>query len=205
MDLLGHLSLQYVVCLKFCEGVSIFWKCVLIFFPFLRLLSTQLIKNLQKSANLQPEFTDLFHYRTGSDFDDVVDDGIRAKFKMMFDGYRMMFDQSFSKSEDLERLGDMVRFLPGVVVQNDMNIKEMADFYRIKPDLLERLIEPLSLVPHDGVSPYPRYKLDDYLSGFLQDRDRSQLYYCDPMLQHISICRHFLSLLDRSNALRLQS
>jgi hypothetical protein len=43
------------------------------------------------------------------------------------------------------------------------------------------------------------------LSGFLQDRDRSQLYYCDPMLQHIYICRHFLSFLNGSNASDLQS
>ena len=41
---------------------------------------------------------------------------------------------------------------------------------------------------------------DLYLSGFLRDRDQFQLYHCDPMLQHISISRHFLSLLDRSHA-----
>jgi hypothetical protein len=46
---------------------------------------------------------------------------------------------------------------------------------------------------------------DFYLSGFLQDGDRSQLYNCDPMLQHISVCRHFLSLLGRFNALDFQS
>jgi hypothetical protein len=83
----------------------------------------------------------------------------------------------------------------------------MAELYRIKPDLLERLIkstiEPLRpSVSH--VSPYPRYILDGYLSRFLRDRDRSQLYYCDPILQHISICRHFLSLLDQSNVFDLQ-
>ena len=205
MELLGHLSLQCVVYLKFCKGVFIFWKCVLIFFPFLRLLSTQLIKNLQKSANLEPEFTGFFRYPTGSDIDDVVDDGIRAKFKMVFDGYRVMFDQSFSKSKDLEHLGDMVKLLPGVVVQNHLSIQEMADLYRIERDLLESLIEPLKLVPHNGVSLYTQYKMDDDLSGFLQDQDRSQLYYCDPILQHISICRHFLSLLGRSNAFRLRS
>ena len=75
----------------------------------------------------------------------------------------------------------------------------MADLYRINPDLLERLIKS----PIEPLKPsYPRgsYILDDYLSRFLQDYDRSQLYYCDPMLQHISICRHFLSLLDVSNA-----
>ena len=58
-------------------------------------------------------------------------------------------------------------------------------------------IEPLQPSP-------PQYKLDDHLSGFLQDRDRSQLYYCDPKLQHIFICRRILSLLDGSNAFDLQ-
>ena len=114
-----------------------------------------------------------------------------------------MFDQSLSKSKDL---GDMLRFLPGVVVQKPMGIQGMDDLYRIKPDLLEyfiRFIESLSC----GSSDLYYIKLDDYLSGFLQDRDRSQHYFSDPMLQHISICRHFLSLLDglRSNALDLQS
>ena len=205
MEMSGHLTLQCVICLKFCEGVLIYWKYVSTLFPFLRLLSTQLIKNLQKSVNLEPEFTDCFLYPTGSDFDDIVDDRIRAKFKMVFDGYQMMFDQSFSKSKDLEHLGDMVRLLPGFVVQNHMNIKGMAILYKIKRHLLKRLINSLCLEPHDGVHRYPCYKLDDYWSGFLQDRDRSQLYYCDPMLQHISICRHFLSLLGRSNAFHLQS
>ena len=205
MEMSGHLTLQCVVCLNFCEGVLIYWKYVSTLFPFLRLVSTQLIKNLQKSVNLEPEFTDLFPYRTGSDFDDIVDDPIRAKFKMVFDGYQMMFDQSFSKSEDLEHLGDMVRLLPGIVVQNDMNIKGMAILYKIKRHYLKRIIHWPDLVTIDCVPPYTRYKLDGYLSGFLQDRDRSQSYYCDPMLQHISICRHFLSLLGRSNAFHLQS
>ena len=110
-----------------------------------------------------------------------------------------MVDQSCSKSKDL---GDMLRRLPGVVVQKHMSIQGMADLYRIKPDLLERLIkkkiEPLESSPS-------HYTLDNYLSGFLKDRDRSKHYYCDPILQHISICRHFLSLLDGSNAFDLQS
>jgi hypothetical protein len=100
-----------------------------------------------------------------------------------------MFDQSLSKSKDL---GDVLRFLPGVVVQKRISMQGMADLYRIKPDLLEGLIkspiEPL-------ISSFSGYNLDVYLSDFLQDRDRSQLY---PILQHISICRHFLSLLDPS-------
>ena len=110
-----------------------------------------------------------------------------------------MFDQSLSKSKDL---GVMLRVLPDIVVQKRMSMQGMAVLYRIKPDLLERLIkftvEPLKPSPS-------RYILDNYLSCFLQDRDRSQLYYCDPMLQHVSICRHILSLLDRSNAFLLQS
>ena len=146
-----------------------------------------------------------------------IDDRIRAKFKILFDGYRKMFDQSLSKSIDL---GDMLKFLPGVVVQKPMSVQGMADLYRIKPDLLEHLINPpvktLRLIKPDLFLQYPTikplrvshvtlHKLDGYLSGFLQDRDRSQLYYCDPMLQHISICRHFLSLLDGSNAFNSQS
>ena len=117
-----------------------------------------------------------------------------------------MFDQSLSKSKDL---GDMLRFLPGVVVQKPMGMQGMADLYRIKSDLLgyfiKSIINSLRLDSLNFTSYY--MALDDYLSGFLQDRDRSQHYYCDPMLQHIYICRHFLSLLDglTSNALDLQS
>ena len=125
-------------------------------------------------------------------------DLLRAKFRILLDG--KMFYQSFSRSKDLH---DMLKLLPGVVVQKYMSIQGMAVLYRIKPDLLKRLtkssIEPLKL------SYNSRYILDDYLSGFLQDRDRSQLYYCDAMLQHIFICRHFLSLLNGSNTIDLQS
>ena len=128
------------------------------------------------------------------------DDRIGVKIKTLLDGYRKMFDQSLSKSKDL---GDILRFLPGVVVQkNPISMQGMADLYRIKPDLLQRLInstiEPLR--PSVQVSLYSSYILDDYLSGFLQDRNCSRLYYCDPMLQHISICRHFFSLLGAYNA-----
>ena len=98
----------------------------------------------------------------------------------------------------------MLRLLPGVVVQNFLTMQGMVDLYRIKPDLLERLIkstiEPLGPA---HVSPRSCYRLDGYLSGFLRDPDRSQLYYCDPILQHISICRHFLSLVDGSSAIYL--
>ena len=110
-----------------------------------------------------------------------------------------MFDLSLSKSKDF---GDMLRFLPsGVVVQkNPITLEAMADLYGIKLNLLERLIKS----PFEPLKPFSssdfKYKLDDYLSGFLQDRDRSRLYYCDPILQHISICRHFLSLLNHDGA-----
>ena len=118
--------------------------------------------------------------------------------------YREMIDRLFSNSKDL---GDMLTLLPGVVVQDYMSMQGMVDLYRIKPDLLERLqvirstIEPLK----PSLDSQSHYKLDDYLSGFLQDRDRSQLYYCDLTLQHISICRQFLSLLDESDVFDPQS
>ena len=117
-----------------------------------------------------------------------------------------MSDQSFSKSKDL---GDMLKFLPGVIVLRPMSMQGMSDLYRIKPDLMEHLIKaiiepliPLSYPPWES-----RYLLDDHLFRFLQDRDHSQLYYCDPVLQHISICRQFLSLFDArgSNASDFQS
>ena len=114
-----------------------------------------------------------------------------------------MFDQSLSKSQDLS---DMLRLLPGVVVQEYMTMQEMALLYGIEPDLLECLvkssIEPLSLEDH-FIDHCNDYKLDHYLSDFLQDRDRSQLHYCDPMVQHISICCRILSLLNGTNALDL--
>ena len=120
-----------------------------------------------------------------------------------------MFDQSLFKSKDL---GDMLRFLPGVVVQRRMTLQGMAVLYRISPDLLERLIKSAikPLKPDSLLGDFvlnqdnPRYILEDYLSRFLQDRDRSQHYYCDPMLHHIFICRQILSLLDGSNAFNFQ-
>ena len=99
-----------------------------------------------------------------------------------------MVDQSYFKSKDL---GDMLRFLPGVVVQKETKMRGMADFYRIEPNLLKRFIKFTTLAPQSSSIQtfYYRNILDDYLSAFLQDRDRSQLCYCDPILQHISICR----------------
>ena len=106
-----------------------------------------------------------------------------------------MIDQSFSKSKDL---GDILSFLPGVVVQKGLLTMEgMAVLYRIKADLLERLIK-LAFEGDD------RYILNGYLSDLLQDRDRSQLHYCDPELQHTSTCRQLLSLLDRSHDFDLE-
>ena len=195
MELLGHLSLQCVVCLKFCKSVLMIWKCVLILFPLLRLPSTWLIKNLQKSNYIDR------HYSAQSDL--ASDHRIRAKFTILFDGYRKMFDQSFSKSKDL---ADMLRFLPGIVVQKPMSMQGMSDLYRVNPNLLERFIKS-TIDPLRPLRAFPnsRYTLDDYLSGFLQDRERSRLRYCDPMLQHISICRRLLSFLDGSNAFDLPS
>ena len=128
----------------------------------------------------------------------VLDD----KFRIQFDGYRGMFDQSLSNSKDL---GDMIRFLPGVVVQKNLSMQGMADLYRIEPDFLKRLESIELLGPSPKSLLYPSCILDDYLSDFLQDQDRSQLYYCDPELQHISICRQILSLSYQSNVFDLQS
>ena len=119
------------------------------------------------------------------------------RLQTLFDGYRKMIDQSFSKSKDL---GDILRFLPGVVVQKGLTMDGMAVLYRIKADLLERLIK--LAFEADGLS--KDYILNAYLSDLLQDRDRSQLYYCDLELQHISLCRQLLSILDRSHDFDLQ-
>ena len=129
-----------------------------------------------------------------------LDETESREFMILLYGYRKIFDQSLSKSRDL---GDMLRLLPGVVVQKEiMSTHGMIELYGIKPDLLECLIKSTTelLIPNR----FSRYTLDDYLSGFLQDRDRSQHYYCDPILQHISICRHILSLLDGTEALDLE-
>ena len=124
---------------------------------------------------------------------------LRDKMEILLYGYRKMIDQSFLKFKDL---GDMLRLLLGIVVQEYLNMQQMANLYRIEPDLLERLIKYTTVSERIRSAPIfyytHRYKLDGYLSDFLQDRDRSRLYYCDPMLQHIAICLQFLSLLDRS-------
>ena len=172
--------------------LGILEKCIVLLgvrFGIASVFATAADKDVQSNNRLNPYLSDL-----------QADDRIRAKFKRMLDGYRNMIDHSFSKSKDLH---DMLRLLPGVVVQKKMSMRGMADLYRIKLDLLECLVNS-TIEPLRSTDTF-RYTLDIYLSAFLQDRDRSQLYYCDPMLQHISICRNFLSLLDGSNAFDLHS
>ena len=183
MGLLGNLSLQCVVCLKFC-------KCVLILFSFFVTAVDIADKNLQNLTKPTP-----WHFTYES-----LDKEFRNRFEIVFDGYRKMIDQSFSKSKDL---GDILRFLPGVVVQKGLRMEGMTVLYRIKTDLSERLIKLLAFEKTDnGLS--KDYILNGYLSNFLRDRDRSQLNYCDLELQHISICRQLLSLLDRSHDFDLE-
>jgi hypothetical protein len=93
MELLGHLSSQCVVCMKF-------WKFVLTLFPFFATAVDLADKNQQ--------MPDSWLYSAKLDFNDRI----RAKFKILLDhDNRKMFDQSLSKSK---ALGDMLRFLPGV-------------------------------------------------------------------------------------------
>ena len=81
--------------------------------------------------------------QVNSSFSKLDLDELGAKFKILLDGYRKIFDHSLSKSK---YLGDIVRFLPGVIVQKHMSTQGMADLYRIKPDLLERLIKSSILI-----------------------------------------------------------
>ena len=190
MEPLRNLYLQYFVFMTFCGSVFVCSMCVLILFLFATDVDLA-------DKNLQISSTKFWPYSNLS-----LDDGIslRDKFLILFDGYQKMVDHSFSKSKDL---GDMLRFLPGIVVQKDLSMQRMSDLYGIKPDFLKRLesIGLLRLAPASILG----YVLDGYLSGFLQDRDRSQLYYSDPELQHISICRQILSLSYQSNVFGLQS
>ena len=86
-------------------------KCVLILFSFFETAVDLADENIQTLTVLLE-----------------VNDRIEGKFTILFDGYRKMFDQSFSKSNDL---GVMLKFLPGVVVQIYMSVQGMADLYRI--------------------------------------------------------------------------
>ena len=180
-------SVHFVICLKFCKSVWIVLKCVLYISDFS--IAIDLAQQMLTKPNSR---NDEAHSN--------LDDPIGTKFRIMFDGYRKIFDQSLSKYKEL---GDILRILPGVVVQKRISMQGMANLYRIKPGLLKRFIE--SPIQPLIWSYYGYYILDDYLSGFLQNQGRSQLYYCDPMLQHIFICRHFLSLLDGSNDFNFQS
>ena len=158
---------------------------------------------LRADINLQTSTDAYFSWPSSRYRDQLLDEIVlRDKFKILFDGYRRMIDQSFSKSKDL---GDMLRFLPGVVVQNNLSMRGMADLYRVKTDFLERLIKSIELLTQSPHDLHPYYQLDAYLSGFLQDRDRSQRYYCDLELQHISISRQILSLSYQYNVFDLQS
>ena len=188
--------------LQKCFGI---WVCFNIITVFAT--AVNLADNLQNLAKPQRGDENYRHFfwalreRIRERIRARYDDQIKASLQLY--GYRKMLDRSLSKSKDVL---SFLQSLPGVVVQKDLSMQGMAVLYRIKPDLLERLIKsPIEPLTPRRVSPNSYYMLDDYLSGYLQDRDRSQFYFCDPMLQHISICRHFLSLLKRSNAVDLQS
>ena len=73
---------------------------------------------------------------------------------------------------------DLLSFLPGIVVQQSLTMQGMADLYGVDMGALVPLIVSYNdLLPCRG----SRYRLRDYVSGFLQDRSRSQLCYCDPI------------------------
>ena len=91
---------------------------------FLRLLSTFLADKILQS--------DDWSYSTESDRE------MTDKILPLHVEYRKMFDQPLSKSKDLR---DMLRILPGVVVQHPVSMQGMADLYRIKPDLFECFIK----------------------------------------------------------------
>ncbi|KAF8816498.1 hypothetical protein BYT27DRAFT_7182054 [Phlegmacium glaucopus] len=112
----------------------------------------------------------------------------------VFHGFQKMIDQSFIESVDIS---DLLRLLPGVVVQKGLSIQGVADLYRLKMDLLDRFsksaLEPFVLPER------PFYVLWNYLSAFFMDPHRSHLFHCDPILHHVLICRQLFSLLDGSN------
>ena len=194
--------------LQVCFGILVCFDIITVFATAVDLADKN-VQNLAKPRGGEEIYffwVLLDHYRH---FFRALLDRIRARYddqiraNLLLDGYRNMLDRSLSKSKDVF---SFLRCLPGVLVQKGMSMQGMAVLYRIKPDLLERLIiSPIEPLTPRRVSPNSYYISDDYLSGYLQDRDRSQLCYCDPMLQHISICRHFLSLLERSNAVDFQS
>jgi hypothetical protein len=64
-----------------------------------------------------------------------------ANFKALIDGYQKMLDQSlifaFSKPRGIR---DLLRFLPGVVVQKGLTMQGMADLYGVNMGVLVPLI-----------------------------------------------------------------
>ncbi|KAF8816499.1 hypothetical protein BYT27DRAFT_7182055 [Phlegmacium glaucopus] len=119
---------------------------------------------------------------------------INDKFsRVVYDECRKMLGQSFTESNDICGL---LRFLPGVVAQKGLSMQGINDLYSNKMDLLHRLLKHIARLGLSfGV-------LQDCLSAFFMDRDRSHLYYC---LHHVLICCQVLSLLDGSNASDLRS
>lgn len=57
---------------------------------------------------------------------------LQAKLCKLSHEYRKMLDHSFSNSRDL---GDLLRFLPGILVQKHLTMQEMAGLYRVQMDL----------------------------------------------------------------------
>ncbi|KAF8816488.1 hypothetical protein BYT27DRAFT_7182040 [Phlegmacium glaucopus] len=121
---------------------------------------------------------------------EVTDD----EFSRVYHGYQKMLDRFLTEFSDI---GDLLKFLPGVVVQKGLSMQGMADLYRVKMDLFHRLSK-------SAVDPFVRvgqsYMLQGDLSAFFRGQGRSHLYCCDPLLHNVLICRQFLSLLDGSNA-----
>ncbi|KAF8816495.1 hypothetical protein BYT27DRAFT_7182051 [Phlegmacium glaucopus] len=119
----------------------------------------------------------------------VTDDALLRVYR----AHEKMFDRSFTESVDIS---DLLRLLPGIVVQKGLSMQGVADLYKVKMDLLDRLSKS-ALEPF--VLPEPAfYVLWNYLSSFFMDPYRSHLYHSDPILHHVLICRQLLSLLDGS-------
>ncbi|KAF8816531.1 hypothetical protein BYT27DRAFT_7154580 [Phlegmacium glaucopus] len=61
------------------------------------------------------------------------------EFLEVYHGYQKMLDRSFTESIDISGL---LRLLPGVVVQKGLSIRGIANLYRVKMDILDRLSKP---------------------------------------------------------------
>ncbi|KAF8801464.1 hypothetical protein BYT27DRAFT_7147456 [Phlegmacium glaucopus] len=152
-----------------------FWKisnsgAVDVFFPAMFCLMRILKKDVKE---------------TKSDLGATDDEFLRA-----YHEYQKILDRSFTESRDI---GDLLRFLPGVMVQKGLSMQGMADLYSVKMDLLHRLFEPFARV---GL---PFYELQGCLSTHLMR------YHPHYRLHHVLTCCQFLSLFDGSNARGLQS